>query len=256
VGVDVDLGRCVAGGYWIVRPARRPPWCDPLHVADPILSCSGCLLGGAAGPEASWSATFDETAAYLGVAADDVPMARAWVAERDDDVGWVNTWPSPGPLLEFVEQFIPDGTAMVLGVALSAERARAWVGDGPGDDAIEMMLARAAPPEPGGVPIGWEPVEWLPQGVTCSWTCNLLQPLVAEQIELRLTDEGLLPDQAHTDEVMRIVEELPKEDGPWEAFLLVRYGAEPTGPFRELPANVCELPAPLPEAHNHLPSDH
>ncbi|HEX6657420.1 MAG TPA: hypothetical protein VF065_05025, partial [Ilumatobacter sp.] len=51
-------------------PGRfSPPWCDGRYVADPILSCSGCLLGGAAGPEPSWSSTFDETAAYLGVAA-------------------------------------------------------------------------------------------------------------------------------------------------------------------------------------------
>lgn len=116
-----------------------------------------------------------ETAAYLGVAAGEVPTARTWVAERDHDVGCVNTWTSPGPLLEFVERFVPDRTAMVL-------------------------------------------------------------------IELRLTVDGLLPDQPHTDEVVRIVHDLPKEDGPWEAFLLVGYGPEPRGPFRELPANDCELP--------------
>lgn len=91
--------------------------------------------------------------------------------------------------------------------------------------------------------------------MTCSWTCDNLQPLVAEQIELRLTVDGLLPDQPHTDEVMRIVQDLPKEDGPWEAFLLVRYGPEPRGPFRELPASDGRLPAQRLEPHKDLPSE-
>lgn len=191
-----------------MRPARRQARSDRRYVADPILSCSGCLLDGAAGPEASWSSSFDETAGHLRVAPDDVPRARTWVAERDHDVGWLTTWTSPVTLLEFVERFIPDGSATVLGVALNAGHARRWLGEERPNDAIATMLARGAPPEPGGVPLGWEPVEWLTQGVACSWTCNSLQPLVAEQIELRLTPDGLLPDQRFSREFLDDVHDL------------------------------------------------
>ena len=75
------------------------------------------------------------------------------------------------------------------------------------------------------------------------WTCSNLQPKVAEQLTLHLTDCGLLADQQHADAVMSIVEHLPKEDGgEWEAFLLIRYGPEPQGPFRNLPPAVCPIP--------------
>jgi hypothetical protein len=66
---------------------------------------------------------------------------------------------------------------------------------------------------------------------------------VAEQLTLHLTDCGLLADQQHADAVMSIVEHVPKEDGgEWEAFLLIRYGPEPQGPFRNLPPAVCPIP--------------
>jgi hypothetical protein len=236
VTVDVDLGDYVAGGYWVVWPVMRWEGHDTRYIADPIVSCSGCLLGGGAGPTKvvdGWY-SFEETAGRLGVAPDREAEAKAWVAEHDDLVGETHTWSSPTVLVEFVERFIPDRSAMVLGVALPRGRARAWKGD-PIDGGIEELLDSGAPPAAGGVPLGWEPVEVHPYAVMCSWTCNDLQPEVAERIGLRLTAEGLLADQEHADEVMHILADVDKEPGPWEALLLVRYGPEPRGPFRQPP---------------------
>lgn len=234
--VDVDLDGYVAAGYWTVRPVQRPAWSDIRYVADPIVSCSSCLLGGGAGPTVSWATSeFEKLDLDLGVAPDDLSRAQAWVTEHSEDVGWIRTWRSPATLLEFSDRFLRPSSTMVLGMALPTERVQTLLQTDLEDDAIGLMLSAGRAPERGGVPLGWEPVEWLQQGVTCSWTCNHLQPRVADQIELRLTADGLLPDQTHTDDVMRIVEELPKEPGPWEAFLLVRCGAEPRGPFRQLP---------------------
>jgi hypothetical protein len=240
VTVDVDLGGYVAGGYWLVRPAARPAWCDARYVADPLVSCSGCLLRGGVGPSKDGWCSFEDDAADLGVSAERVADARAWVVDHDDLVGPEHTWSSPAPLLEFVERFIANGPVMVLGVALPAEQARAWAGSSWGGPIAEL-LTRGAPPAPGGVPLGWEPVECHAHAVMCSWTCNSLQDEVAEQIELRFTKDGLLPDQTHADEVMRVVDTLDKEIGPWAAFLLVRYGPEPRGPFRELVYDACEI---------------
>jgi hypothetical protein len=189
----------------------------------------------------SWASEFDRLDGDLGVDANDLARARAWVTEHSSAVGWLRTWNSPAPLLEFTDRFLPDGSTMVLGMALPTDRVHTLLRSDLEDDAIGQMLSAGQPPEAGGVPLGWEPVELLEQGVTCSWTCNGLQPRVAERIELRLTADGLLADQSHTDDVMRIVDLLPKEDGPWEALLLVRYGAEPHGSFRKLP--------PPPQAH-------
>jgi hypothetical protein len=254
VPVDVDLGDYVAGGYWVVWPMTRWEGYDGRFVADPIVSCSGCLLRGGAGPTKvvdGWY-PFEETAGRLGVAADAVADAKSWVAERDDLVGETHTWSSPVPLVEFVERFIPDGSAMVLGVALPRQRERAWTGS-PLDGGIEALLDGGASPATGGVPLGWEPVEVHPYAVMCSWTCNDLQPEVAERVELRLTGDGLLADQEHADEVMRIVAGLDKEPGPWEAFLLIRYGPEPRGPFRP-PPEPEEIPPELLQSLE-LPSD-
>jgi hypothetical protein len=240
VTVDVDLGGYMAGGYWLVRPAARPAWCDPRYVADPLVSCSGCLLRRGVGPSKDGWCVFEESAADLGVSAEHVADARAWVVEHDAMVGPEHTWSSPAPLLEFVERFIADGSVTVLGVALPTEQARGWDSYGWGGP-IAQLLAQGAPLAPGGVPLGWEPVECHAHAVMCSWTCNSLQEQVAEQIELRLNGDGLVPDQAHADEVMRIVDTLDKEIGPWAAFLLVRYGPEPRGPFRMLVEDACEM---------------
>jgi hypothetical protein len=252
VTAAVDLADYVAAGYWLARPVARPPWFfDQRFVADPIASCSGCLLGGGAGPEVSWSSSFDEAASDLGVRPEKLPPARAWVADHADDVGHLHTWRSPQPLFEFVERFISPSSVMVLGLALTTERARAW-GRKP-VDAMKELLAAGQPPAPGGTVLGWEPVEWLEQGVGCSWTCNNLQPMVAQQLTLHVTDCGLLPDQQHADAVMSIVEHLPKEDGgDWEAFLLIRYGPEPRPPFRNLRPAACPVPV-MPGEGSRIP---
>jgi len=241
VPVAVEWDDYVAAGYWIARPVHRPSWCDERFVADPIVSCSACLLGGGAGPEVAWSSGFDESALDLGVASADLADARRWVENHGPLVDFLGTWTSPAPLLDFASRFIAEGTVTVLGVALPTERARRY-GKDP-SDAMEQMLSNCQALAPGGMPLGWEPVEWLEQGVTCSWTCNGLQPKVAEQFDLELTSDGLLPSQTHADAVMEIIDPLPKESGPWEAFLLVRYGPEPHGPFRELPPPSCPTPS-------------
>jgi hypothetical protein len=240
VAPDVDLSEYVAAGYWITVPIVRPGWCDPQFVADPVISSSGCLLGGGTGPPVPWGTDVDDYIARLGVASADIARARGWVEDHEADVGFFHTWRSPEPLAEFLERFIPAGAAMIAGLALPAERAHGCERE---DDAMVGLLASGQPLAAGGTPLGWEPVEWAQQGICCSWTCNRLQEDVAEQVDLRLTECGLLADQRHADEVMAVVEHLPKEDwGAWEAFLLVRYGPEPRGPFRVLPPAVCALP--------------
>ena len=99
------------------------------------------------------------------------------------------------PLLEFVERFIAGRSVFVLGVALPAAQARAWAGVSWGGP-IADLLASGEPLASGGVPLGWEPVE-------CHARCNVqLGPAtpcrkeVAAQIELRLTEDGLVPDQS------------------------------------------------------------
>ena len=95
------------------------------------------------------------------------------------------------PLLEFVERFIAGRSVFVLGVALPAAQARAWAGVSWGGP-IADLLASGGPLASGGVPLGWEPVECLAHAVMCSWTCNSLREEVAAQIELRLTEDGLV----------------------------------------------------------------
>ena len=60
--MEVDLQEYVAGGYWVVRQSQRAQWCDDRYVADPIVSCSCCLLRSAAGPCGSNDADFDYVA--------------------------------------------------------------------------------------------------------------------------------------------------------------------------------------------------
>ena len=218
--VDVDLGGYVAGGYWLVRPAARPAGCDARFVADPILSCSGCLLRGGVGPSKDGWCSFEENAADLGVAGERVDDARAWVVEHDGLVGAEHTWRSPAPLLEFVERFIAGRSVFVLGVALPAAQARAWAGVSWGGP-IADLLASGGPLASGGVPLGWEPVE-------CHARCNVQLGPATPCRKGRRPDRAAShrgwagpPDQTHADEVMRVVDTLDKEISPWAAFLLV-----------------------------------
>ncbi len=227
----MDTDGFVAGGYFLTRPVVR----DDVYTATDLLpprfvTLSGCLAAFAF--DFWWNEENVAAASGFGVSARRFGELIAWYRERfGRDLGAPNVAYSTAVIREFVRGFVddPDGLTLV-GCAVSADdrtrlRDRHRSPGGGGTPGVIEMLDRDEPLDPGGVPLGFEPVSF-EYGLECSWLCNSLERPAAAAL-------GIRPDPATGlvatyDDAVRVVGYIGRDDvgaepGTWCPWLLVRY---------------------------------
>ena len=240
---DSEFGRFISGGYYLVRPVKRPDSFSAL-LPETLVTVSPCI--GEVGPRCSWESDWGRLtleqqktdATECGVPAEELPELLNSInniVERTTLPQGLQTCQEPPQVMPFgfssfviasafYEQFAPP--TLLLGIGLHAslvpllnEQRRRDINNGYG--LIERIGQRQTL-RPGQV-LGFEPLGFEAMSFH-SWICNYFPESVDKELRIKPAANGFISDFADALEVTEHIRNAGGEPAIWLPWLIVQYG--------------------------------
>jgi hypothetical protein len=172
--MHLDLKDYISGGYTLVKVVERLDWMDAKRVPEHIISLSFCT-GIHFNVMWGWDiGQYQQEIISFGIPQNRLAEFVTWNNQigEQGDLGFPWIFASTTILRELVNRFIPDTTALrLVGLGVHRERAESAWPKSIHDDTFNQIIAQKRPPEPDGVPLGFE-VVGVDRGLECSWYCS------------------------------------------------------------------------------------
>lgn len=234
-----------SAGYYLARPLQHSPHASAKRIPERIISASSCLCEFFPGPWAiRWSSDDrdrrERSAAVFGIPAAKIDGVVEWAtASFQKIIGWPNTFYTLDAALAARAEFLAkdldvnvfglglhhDDTDRFLREAAPDERKSGY--SPTGETGIYQCLKTQSRIAPGGQQIGFELLAMMFGLLTCSWLCNGLEAVCAEQLQVQTNEYGLFSAYADARRCAEHVsrDEVGAEPGLWLPWLITRYSA-------------------------------
>ena len=237
----IELSNYLCGGYFLTRPAKREDW-QSSFLPDSLLSLSRCVCDFV--PDAwtiEWTGMDEnirlENASKFDLKPEALIELKQWSTANfgeDFDAWYVMFQLETAQYLR--KRFLSHlNDVVILGAGLhktlcddflkSAKAPPSKPGFAPnGESSDYLAIAKKLSPVPGGIPIGFEPVN---RGVIAydhSWVCNSLEK-DAKEMKITINEFGLISEYADALKFTNLINEgkISAEPDPWWPWLLVDY---------------------------------
>lgn len=238
-GNPIAVEQYICGGYFIARLARRDDrWMDGELLQEKVLSASRCVC--ATVPD-DWAISWErrdkqvrqEAAALFNIPATRLYDLVQWttVQMNDGRMGWPNVFYTLSLAREFVRQFVPLHSDLRLcGLGLHKQMIGQFLEEAePCEPAnhpagVYQAISRGYSLEESGKVLGFELLGYK-HGNLHSWTCNVLQRTIADELGIRPNGLGFIESVSAAQRATQYLREgrVGKEPGWWAEWLMVQY---------------------------------
>jgi hypothetical protein len=217
----------ISGGYFIVRRAERPEYLS-LMVPRTFITLSSCFTDIA--PDL-WAVDWEnysleeraEEAARFGIPSSMIPGLVGWTTPR---VKFPFGFSSIENAQEFYKLFRCTQVAIVVGIGLHISLLTSFKSQVDKDSNRGLgLLERLEHSEPlavGGVTLGYEPLGFDAMHFH-SWLCNFSPEEIAEQLDIRTNENGLLSSLVDGKRTTEFARGHDAESAIWEPWLVASY---------------------------------
>lgn len=238
--METPLENFVSAGFLVTRAVARPSYVSAELLPDQLVSASGCIASFI--PD-TWCIEWTQdtlesrTVEANSFALDSSALVRVikWTTRRfGKSIRWPNVIMDIDTAKQLMHQFLknlPDVKVLQLALHESmtelfcreAEPPPQKPGYAPvGHQGVHEAILRADPPTQGGNVLGFEPLVFN-GSLSCSWLCNSLDTVVAETLDIRPNQHGLIQT---IDEARKCIEYISRDDvgaepGLWLPWLIV-----------------------------------
>ena len=234
-----------SGGYYLARPLQHGPHASAKLIPERIISASSCLCEFFPGAGRSGGLRTTGTNANVQrlFSAFRRPRSTAWLngppASFQTVFGWPNTFYTLDAALAARAEFLAkDLDVNIFGLGLHRDDTERFLREAApeerkpgysqtGETGIYECLKTQSRIAPGGQHIGFELLAMMFGLLTCSWLCNGLEAVCAEQLQVQTNEYGLIPAYADARRCAEYVsrDEVGAEPGLWLPWLITRYSA-------------------------------
>jgi hypothetical protein len=235
----------VSAGYYLTRRARPSPCTAGKLIPNTFISASSCICDFF--PD-SWTIRWssderqerERAATDFGIPADKIDAVIEWATAAFQKMfGWPNAFYSLDAAVAARREFVArEVDVAVFGLALQRnDAARFLEVEKPrdttpgysqgGETGIYECLKSQSILEPGGRHIGFELLATMFGILTCSWLCNGLETVCAEELSVKPNEYGLIADYSDARRCAEYVsrDEIGAEPGLWLPWLITTYSA-------------------------------
>jgi hypothetical protein len=252
--MEILLTEFVSAGFLITREVPRPSYVSAELLPDRIISASGCIAHFI--PD-TWCIEWAQEAPESrleearGFALDSLALAKVteWATQQfEKSIGWPNVIMSLDSARRLFHSFLsslPDVKVLELVLHESmrevfcqeAEPLPPQPGHSPeGRQGVHEAILKMNAPTPGGHVLGFEPLVF-DGSLSCSWLCNSLDTVVAEALEIKPNQHGLIGTFADAYKCVEYIsrDDVGAEPGLWLPWLMIDH----TGTVRQsVPADA------------------
>jgi hypothetical protein len=234
-----------SGGYYLARPLQHGPHASVKLIPERIISASSCFCEFFPGAWAiRWSSDDrdqrERSAAVFGIPAAKIDGVVEWATTSFQKViGWPNTFYTIDAALAAHAEFLAkDLDVNVFGLGLHRDDMERFLREAEpeekkpgysqtGETGIYQCLKTQSRIAPGGQHVGFELLAMMFGLLTCSWLCNGLEAVCAEQLQVQPNEYGLISEYADARRCAEYVsgDEVGAEPGLWLPWLITRYSA-------------------------------
>ena len=238
-------GQFVSAGYCVARRAKRGPHTSAELIPETFLSASSCLGKFFPGSWAiRWSSDDQQErereAAHFGIRPDQIDRVMEWATSSFQEVfGWPNVFYSLDAALAARREFIGnDLDVAVFGLGLHCNDAVRFLEvakpedkkpgySQAGETGIYECVKAGSGLAPGGQDLGFELLTTMFGILTCSWLCNGLETVCAEELTVKPNQYGLIAGYSDARRCAEYVgrDEVGAEPGLWLPWLINVYSA-------------------------------
>ncbi|MEP7365365.1 MAG: hypothetical protein ABI972_19095 [Acidobacteriota bacterium] len=234
-----------SGGYHLARRLQAPVCRSPELLPSHVLSASECISEFLPDCWAiEWSSETGEErsthASHFGIAPQSLPAVISWATgEFCKSFGWPNVFYTLEAAREARARFIPGTPDVVLiGLGLHKSLVSQFLEDAQpdapkpgcapvGETGVYQCVKSGQHPTSGGTPRGFEMLATCYGLLTCSWLCNGLEKVCAEQLGIRPNPHGFVEtfEDAMRCTNLIVLPETHAEPGLWLPWLITEYPA-------------------------------
>jgi len=233
----------LSAGYYVTRLSDRGAHIPSELVPDKLLSASACICDFFPnGWAIAWASVTDEErlkrAAAFGVSSSGLPAVLEWATDAfSKDFGWPNTFYELEAAKDARARFLPaDGDTVIIGLGLHQDDAEVFLkaatppapkpGFAPiGESGIFECVSSGTKIRDGGEFLGFELVATYLGILTCSWLCNGLEAVCANQLGIPPNSHGLVQTYADASRCAEFISRdgMSAEPGLWLPWRLSIY---------------------------------